>query len=52
MRRLCLTTPAAPQDFKRNIKREFAKLLSVLQAYTLVSAKVRIICTNQVCMPR
>ena len=30
------------------MKREYAKLLSVLQAYALIATGVRIICTNHV----
>lgn len=36
------------QEFLRHIKREFAKLVTVLQAYALISTGVRMICTNQV----
>ena len=36
------------QDFKRNMKREYAKIVIVLQAYALISTGVRIICSNQV----
>ena len=36
------------QEFKRNLKREFAKLLTIVQAYAIISTGVRIICTNQV----
>jgi hypothetical protein len=36
------------QEFKRNLKREYAKMVIVLQAYALISTGVRIICTNQV----
>ncbi len=32
----------------RHIKREYAKLVTVLQAYALISIGVRMICTNQV----
>ena len=32
----------------RHIKREYAKLVTVLQAYALISTGVRMICTNQV----
>ena len=31
------------------MKREYAKLVTVLQAYALISTEVRMICTNQVC---
>ena len=37
------------QEFKRSIKREYAKLVSLLQAYALISTGVRLICTNQAC---
>ena len=36
------------QEFKRNLKREYAKLLLVVQAYALISTGVRLICSNQV----
>jgi len=36
------------QEFMRHIKREYAKLVTVLQAYALISTGVRMICTNQV----
>ena len=40
------------QDLRRHLKREYAKLLGLLQAYALIAAGVRIICTNQVGPPR
>lgn len=39
------------QEFMRHIKREYAKLVTVLQAYALISTGVRMICTNQVSLP-
>ncbi len=36
------------QEFRRNVKREFAKLLTTVYAYGIISTGVRIICTNQV----
>ena len=36
------------QEFKRNLKKEYAKMVTVLQAYALISINIRIICTNQV----
>ena len=36
------------QELKRHLKREYAKLLTLLQAYAIIAAGVRIICTNQV----
>lgn len=35
------------REFKRNIKREFARLVSVLQAYSIITTNVRITCQNQ-----
>ncbi|CAJ0871501.1 3560_t:CDS:2 [Entrophospora sp. SA101] len=40
--------PVRYHDFKKNIKREFAKTLVLLQAYALICENIRIICTNQV----
>ena len=37
-----------PQEFVRTCKREYAKLLLLLQGYALISTGVRIICTHQV----
>ncbi|CAI5497776.1 unnamed protein product [Closterium sp. Naga37s-1] len=39
--------PVRRREFERNVRREFAKLVSVLQAYCVVSAGARILCTNQ-----
>ena len=36
------------QELLRHVKREFGKLLNLLQAYAIISYGVRIICTNQV----
>ena len=36
------------QELLRNVRREFGKLLGLLQAYAVVGTGVRIICTNQV----
>ena len=36
------------QEFRRNLKKEYAKMVTVLQAYALISTNIRIICTNQV----
>ncbi|KAK9789027.1 hypothetical protein WJX73_005134 [Symbiochloris irregularis] len=40
--------PVRFKEFRRNIKREYAKLLGVLQGYALICTGVRLICTNQV----
>ena len=48
LRSLFSTLPVRHREFRRKIKREFARLLSVLQADALVSGNVRFICSNQV----
>ncbi|XP_042294608.1 mismatch repair endonuclease PMS2 isoform X4 [Sceloporus undulatus] len=42
------TLPVRHKEFQRNIKKEYAKMAQVLQAYCIVSTGVRITCTNQV----
>ncbi|NXM00838.1 PMS2 endonuclease, partial [Tyrannus savana] len=42
------TLPVRHKEFQRNIKKEYAKMVQVLQAYCIVSKGVRINCTNQV----
>lgn len=44
-----LTIPTAVlfQDFLRNLKKEYGKLLSLLQAYAIIAKGVRIVATNQ-----
>ncbi|XP_052861081.1 mismatch repair endonuclease PMS2 [Anopheles cruzii] len=44
---LFATLPVRKKEFQRNIKREFLRMCQILQAYCLVSVRVRIICTNQ-----
>jgi DNA mismatch repair protein PMS2 len=39
--------PVRHREFQRNIKREYARLVSVLQSYALISINTRLICTNQ-----
>ncbi|CAI7792299.1 unnamed protein product [Closterium sp. NIES-53] len=39
--------PVRRREFERNVRREFAKLVSALQAYCVVSTHARILCTNQ-----
>ena len=41
------TLPVRHREFLRNIKREFTKLVHVLQAYCLISTGVRIACSDQ-----
>ncbi|KAJ3282829.1 Mismatch repair endonuclease pms2 [Borealophlyctis nickersoniae] len=40
--------PVRHREFKRNLKREYARCLDVVQAYALISEGVRISCSNQV----
>jgi len=40
------TLPVRYNEFKRNIKREFAKAVDMVQAYALISSSTRILCTN------
>ncbi|KAI9358709.1 hypothetical protein BD770DRAFT_386803 [Pilaira anomala] len=41
------TLPVRQQEFKRNIKREFAKALTIVQAYSIISTNIRISVSNQ-----
>lgn len=40
------TLPVRHKEFQRNIKKEFVKLVHVLNGYCLISSSVRINCTN------
>ncbi|XP_032229568.2 mismatch repair endonuclease PMS2 [Nematostella vectensis] len=42
------TLPVRHKEFLRNIKKEFVKLVHVLQGYCLISAGTRITCSNHV----
>ncbi|GAA5815875.1 hypothetical protein MFLAVUS_009394 [Mucor flavus] len=42
------TLPVRQQEFKRNIKREFAKTLTIIQAYSIISTDVGISVFNQI----
>uniref|UniRef100_A0A8D2JGE5 Mismatch repair endonuclease PMS2 n=1 Tax=Varanus komodoensis TaxID=61221 RepID=A0A8D2JGE5_VARKO len=42
------TLPVRHKEFQRNIKKEFTKMVQVLQAYCIISPGIRINCTNQV----
>ncbi|KFP70277.1 Mismatch repair endonuclease PMS2, partial [Acanthisitta chloris] len=48
LQQLFYTLPVRHKEFQRNIKKEYAKMVQVLQAYCIVSKGVRINCTNQV----
>lgn len=39
------------QELQRHLRREFSKLVGLLQAYALVSTGVRITCSNQASFP-
>ncbi|NXQ29513.1 PMS2 endonuclease, partial [Alaudala cheleensis] len=48
IQQLFYTLPVRHKEFQRNIKKEYAKMVQLLQAYCIVSKGVRINCTNQV----
>ncbi|NXU58525.1 PMS2 endonuclease, partial [Turnix velox] len=48
LQQLFYTLPVRHKEFQRNIKKEYARMVQILQAYCLVSRGVRINCTNQV----
>ncbi|CAI5792060.1 mismatch repair endonuclease PMS2 [Podarcis lilfordi] len=48
VQQLFYTLPVRHKEFQRNIKKEYAKMVHVLQAYCIISTGVRINCTNQV----
>ena len=47
LQNLFSTLPVRHREFLRNIRREFTKLVHVLQGYCLISTGVRITCSNQ-----
>ncbi|XP_020820943.1 mismatch repair endonuclease PMS2 isoform X1 [Phascolarctos cinereus] len=48
IQQLFSTLPVRHKEFQRNIKKEFTKMVQVLQAYCIISTGIRINCTNQV----
>ncbi|XP_016064287.1 PREDICTED: mismatch repair endonuclease PMS2 [Miniopterus natalensis] len=48
VQQLFYTLPVRHKEFQRNIKKEFAKMVHILQAYCIISAGIRVSCTNQV----
>ncbi|XP_053327450.1 mismatch repair endonuclease PMS2 [Spea bombifrons] len=48
VQQLFYTLPVRHKEFQRNIKKEFGKMVQVLQAYCIISTGVRINCTNQI----
>uniref|UniRef100_A0A8C2YPR8 MutL C-terminal dimerisation domain-containing protein n=1 Tax=Chinchilla lanigera TaxID=34839 RepID=A0A8C2YPR8_CHILA len=47
VQQLFYTLPVRHKEFQRNIKKEYAKMVQVLHAYCIISAGVRVSCTNQ-----
>ncbi|KAI3365589.1 hypothetical protein L3Q82_010664 [Scortum barcoo] len=47
LQQLFHTLPVRHKEFQRNIKKEYAKMLHVLQSYCIISTGVRITCSNQ-----
>ncbi|XP_066519874.1 mismatch repair endonuclease PMS2 isoform X2 [Hoplias malabaricus] len=48
LQQLFSTLPVRHKEFQRNIKKEFSKMIHVLQSYCIISTGVRITCTNQI----
>ncbi|KAG9443779.1 hypothetical protein H6P81_015119 [Aristolochia fimbriata] len=44
--KLFSTLPVRSKEFSRNIRREYGKLISLLNAYAIISKGVRLVCTN------
>ena len=47
VRHLFEPLPVRRREFLRNLKRDYGRLLHLLQAYALVSVGVRLSCSNQ-----
>ncbi|KAM4624603.1 mismatch repair endonuclease PMS2 [Polymixia lowei] len=47
LQQLFYTLPVRHKEFQRNIKKEYTKMIHVLQSYCIISAGVRITCSNQ-----
>ncbi|ROT82920.1 Mismatch repair endonuclease PMS2 [Penaeus vannamei] len=47
LQNLFSTLPVRHKEFQRNIKKEFGKMVQVLNSYCLISTGIRISCTNQ-----
>ncbi|KAL3701529.1 hypothetical protein R1sor_019551 [Riccia sorocarpa] len=45
--KLFSTLPVRHKEFNRNIRREYGRLLSILQAYALIAKGVKLVCSNQ-----
>ncbi|XP_043708080.1 DNA mismatch repair protein PMS1 [Telopea speciosissima] len=44
--KLFSTLPVRSKEFSRNIRKEYGKLISLLNAYALIAKGVRLVCTN------
>lgn len=47
LQKLFSTLPVRHKEFQRNIKKEYSKMIFVLQSYCIISTGVRITCSNQ-----
>ncbi|KAK7134540.1 hypothetical protein R3I93_017837 [Phoxinus phoxinus] len=47
LQKLFSTLPVRHKEFQRNIKKDYSKMIFVLQSYCIISTGVRITCTNQ-----
>ncbi|XP_023569318.1 mismatch repair endonuclease PMS2 [Octodon degus] len=47
VQQLFYTLPVRHKEFQRNIKKEYSRMVQVLHAYCIISAGVRVSCTNQ-----
>ncbi|CAK7348293.1 unnamed protein product [Dovyalis caffra] len=46
VKKLFSNLPVRSKEFSRNIRKEYGKLISLLNAYALISKRVRIVCAN------
>ncbi|GAB4829905.1 hypothetical protein Ancab_019551 [Ancistrocladus abbreviatus] len=46
VKRLFSSLPVRSKEFSRNIRKEYGKLISLLNAYALIAKGVRLVCTN------
>lgn len=46
VKRLFSNLPVRSKEFSRNIRKEYGKLISLLNAYALIAKGVRLVCTN------
>ncbi|KAL6974844.1 hypothetical protein U1Q18_047053 [Sarracenia purpurea var. burkii] len=46
VRQLFCNLPVRSKEFRRNIRKEYGKLISLLNAYALIAKGVRLVCTN------